>query len=74
MMYTKNIKGIDYAGSDSRGDAFADDINLYMERKSEYLQAALDYLDAFSKISGLTCNLDKTRIVPIGNFDMKKKL
>ena len=69
IMYTKNIKGITDAGSDSRGDAFADDINLYMERKSEYLQAALDYFKAFSEIFGLVCNLDKTKIVPIGNFD-----
>ena len=40
-------------------DVFADDINFYMEMKTEYLWAVLDYLDTFSKISGLKCNLDK---------------
>ena len=69
-MCTKNIKWIVYANYDSRSDTFADDTNLHMERKAEYLQAALDYLQAFSEISGLTCNFDNTKVVPIGNFDL----
>ena len=70
-MYTKNIEGITYAKSDSRNEAFADDATLFMEGEEEYLQAALDYLEAFSKMSGLTCNLDKTKVIPIGSFDIK---
>ena len=69
-MFTKSIQGISYAKTDSRGEAFADNAGLHMERKEEYLQAALDYLEAFSKISGLICNLEKTNVMPIGYFDL----
>ena len=29
----------------------------------------MKYLDAFSKISGLKCNISKTKVIPIGTFD-----
>ena len=74
IIYTKNIKGIRYAKTDSRNEAFADDATVFMEGEEEYLQAALNYLDIFSKISGLTCNLDKTKVMPLGSFDINSQV
>ena len=34
----------------------------------------MKYIDAFSKISGLKCNVEKTKVIPIGNFDMTNKI
>ena len=67
---TKNIKGIIFAKREIRSETFTDDMSLCMIRDPKYLRAAVRYLDAFSKISGLKCNIGKTKVIPIGNYDM----
>ena len=42
--------------------------------EAEYLRSALNYLQAFSEPSGLKCNLDKTKVIPIGDFYMSDKI
>ena len=34
----------------------------------------MKYLEKFSKISGLKCNISKTKVIPIGDFDSKHKI
>ena len=67
--FTKNIKGINFAKRESRSETFADDTSFFMIKDPNYLRAAVRYLDAFSRISGLKCNISKTKVIPIGNFD-----
>ena len=45
-----------------------------MLREEENIINAIMYLRAFSKISGLHCNMSKTKIIPVGNYDMQNKL
>jgi hypothetical protein len=72
--YSKNLKGITFAKREDRSEAFADDISIFLERKEEYLRNAMKYLNAFSEISGLKCNISKTKVIPIGDFDLKNRL
>ena len=72
--YTKYIKGIVFSKHESRSETFADDTSIFMERKDEYLRYTLKYIVAFSPISGLKCNIDKTKVVPIGNFDNENRI
>ena len=67
--FTRNIKGINFAKKESRSKTFADDTSFFMLKDPRYLRATVKYLDAFSKISGLKCNISKTKVIPIGNFD-----
>ena len=34
----------------------------------------MKYLSAFSEISGLKCNISKTKVIPIGDFDLENRL
>ena len=62
----KNIQGLVYALSEDKAEAFADATNLFMRRSPENLRAAKKYIQEFHSISGLSCNLDKTHVIPIG--------
>ena len=68
---TKNITGLTYATMESRAETFADDTTLFMERNEANLRNATKYIQQFHKISGLSCNLDKTCVIPIGNHSNK---
>ena len=70
--FTKNNKGITFAKKESRSETFANDTSFFMLREENYLHAAMSYLEAFSKISGLKCNISKTKVIPIGIFDKDK--
>ena len=67
--FTNNLKGITYGSTESRSETFADDTTIFIERKEIYLENVLKYLEQFSMISGLHCNVDKTRVIQIGNHD-----
>ena len=45
-----------------------------MERKEEYLRNTMKYIKTFAKISGLHCNISKTKVIPIGDFNLENKL
>jgi hypothetical protein len=65
--FTKNLKGITYASTESRSETFADDTTIFLERSAQNLRNATKYITCFHKISGLSCNLDKTVVIPIGS-------
>ena len=60
---TKNITGITYATKEARAETFADDTTLFMTRTESNLRNAVKYIKHFHKISGLSCNLDKTSVI-----------
>ena len=64
--YTKNLTGIIFAKVESRSETFADDTTIFLERTANNLRCATKVITAFHKISGLSCNLDKTVVIPIG--------
>ena len=66
---SKNIEGIVYALSEAKAEAFADDTTLFMKRSPENLRAATKYIQQFHSISGLSCNLNKTHVIPIGRLN-----
>ena len=72
--YSKNLKGIKYAKYEGRSETFADDTTIYLERSEKNLRTAINYIESFATISGLSCNLDKTCVVPCGVFNHKEQL
>ena len=72
--FTRNIKGTTFATNKSWSETFADDKSLFMERKDEYIWYIKKYLAEFYKISRLKCNISKTKVIPIGDFDSKHKI
>ena len=66
---TKNIKGIIYALTEAKAEAFADDTTLFMTRTKNNLIHATKYIQQFHRISGLACDLDKTHVIPLGKKD-----
>ena len=51
-----------------RAQTFADDTTLTIGRNELSLRSCVKYIEAFSTISGLSANLDKTKFIPIGKF------
>ena len=51
-----------------RAKIFADDLSAMVERSDENLRNFTRILALFHSVSGLKCNLDKTFVVPVGNF------
>ena len=64
---TRNIKGIIYALTEAKAEAFADDTTLFMICTSNNLRNATKYIQNFHTISDLACNLDKTHMIPAGS-------
>ena len=72
--YTNRIKGITFAKCEARSETFADDTTVLIERNEEYLRYAMKFIRNFHIISGLSCNLEKTVVIPIGqNTDITDK-
>merc|ERR1712002_59874 len=66
--YTKNLTGVVFAKNEARSEFFADDLSAMVLRTEENLRYFSRILDQFHAVSGLKCNLDKTFVVPVGNF------
>ena len=64
--YTKHLTGIVFAKVEARSETFADDTTIFLECTANNLRYATKFITAFHKISGLSCNLDKTVVIPIG--------
>jgi len=66
--YTKNLTGIVFAKKEGRSEFFADDLSALVERTEKNLRNFSRILTLFHAVSGLKCNLDKTFVIPVGNF------
>ena len=67
---TKPLTGVKYATEEDRASGFADDCTLFIERTETNLRNCVSILQDFWKISGLKCNVSKTKVIPVGNFQM----
>ena len=66
--YTKNLTGVVFAKKEGRSEIFADDFSAMVLRTEENLRNFSRILTLFHAVSGLKCNLDKTFVIPVGNF------
>merc|ERR1712002_1072017 len=66
--YTKNLTGVIFAKNEARSEFFADDLSAMVLQTEENLRYFSRILDLFHAVSGLKCNLDKTFVIPVGNF------
>ena len=63
---SKNIQGIPLGNKECRALAYADDTSFGILREERSLRACMKYIEQFKSLSGLSANLDKTKVIPIG--------
>ena len=69
---SKNIRGIPLGSSECRALAYADDTSFGILREEQSLRACMSYITHFHTLSGLSANIDKTKVVPLGNITNPK--
>merc|ERR1712215_516685 len=68
IKHTKNLTRKTFSRREARAEIFADDLSAMVERSEKNLRNFTRILVLFHSVSGLKCNLDKTFLVPVGNF------
>ena len=68
IKFTKNLTGVIFAKKDASAEIFADDLSAMVLRTEENLRNFSRILTLFHKVSRLKCNMDKTFVIPVGNF------
>ena len=69
LIKTKNPKGVNYAKYEDRATSCADDCTFFIERTEINLRTAVKILNLHWEISGLKCNISKTKVIPVGIFE-----
>ena len=64
----KKIQGIVVHGEEKNISLYEDDTTLYLPASEANLRASLGALQEFRKISGLKINIEKTKIIKIGEW------
>ena len=67
LRQNKNIKGIYIENKEYKLFQYADDTGILLDGSESSLRSTLNLLDQFSKYSGLTPNLEKTRCIWTGS-------
>ena len=81
--YTSNLEGVFFPTGDSRVESgavvfptgesrvesYADDTTIGIKRDEKNLRALIKIINDFKSISGLSANLDKTHVIPVGPID-----
>ena len=67
---TKHLTGVKYASTEDSASGFADDCTLFLQRTEQNLRNCINILNDFWQISGLKCNVSKTKVIPVGNFEI----
>ena len=68
IKYTKNLTEVIFAKEEERAEIFADDLSAMVLRTEENLRNFSKILMLFHTVSGLKCNMDKTFVIPVGDF------
>ena len=68
IKFTKNLTDVIFVKKEARAEIFADDLSAMVLRTEENLRNFSKILTLFHTVSGLKCNLDKTFVIPVGNF------
>ena len=63
------IKGITYNNVEKKYDMAADDTALFLQGSEETMKEVISVLLAFTKISGLKINFEKSVVIKIGNWE-----
>ena len=64
----KKIEGIEIFGYEHKISQYADDTTLITKNCKNSLNRILDTLNFFHKVSGLKVNIEKTKVVQLGNW------
>ena len=59
------VTGIKLGPNEMRAQTFTDDTTLMIEPNKLSLQSCVKYIKASKTISGLSANLEKTKVIPI---------
>ena len=70
--YNLEINGIYVCHKEFKITQFADDTTLFLDGSQNSLQAAINTIELFGSFSGLKMNINKTKVIWIG--DGKTKL
>ena len=65
---SKIINGLKLGSGEIRAQTFADDTTLTIERTELSLRSCVRYIDGYKLMSGLSANLDNTKVIPIGRY------
>ena len=65
----KILTGVLFAKKEARAKLLADVLSAMVLRTEENLRNFTRILNLFHMVSGLKCNLDKTFVIPVDNFD-----
>ena len=68
IKFTKNLTGVIFAKKEARSEIFADDLSVMVLKTEKNLRNFSKILTLFHTVSCLKCNLDKTFVIPVGNF------
>ena len=68
LRQSKQIRGIHLNGHEIRVSQYADDTLIYLDANECNLSYCFDILTKYSNISGLKINVNKSKIVRLGNF------
>ena len=68
----KEIKGISIDNVEIKISLMADDTTLFVSNITS-LERAIEEFQTFNNCSGLKLNIDKTEIIPMGNFRKKHR-
>ena len=67
--YTTNLEGVVFPTGESRVESYADDTTIGIKRDENNLRTLIKIISDFKNISGLSANIDKTHVIPVGPID-----
>ena len=69
LRQSNQIEGVIFNENEIRLSQYADDTLIYLNANEKNLSNCLDILSTYSKISGLKINVNKSKIVRLGDFN-----
>ena len=66
--YTTNLEGVVFPTGESRVESYADDTTIGIKRENN-LRTLIKIISDFKNISGMSANIDKTHVIPVGPID-----
>ena len=69
VSYTNSLEGVFLPTGESRVESYADDTSIGINRDENNLRKLINIINDFKKVSGLSANLEKTHVIPVGPID-----
>ena len=69
ILPTTSLEGVVLPTGESRVESYADDTTIGIKRDEYNLRTLIMIINDFKNISGLSANIDKTHVIPVGPID-----